>query len=192
MATEGFNIEDKNKESKKKLREAFSNFIGDEVRDMILDSSVATVKSIQDDSTCTVEVSDGTELEGIRLQQMQNETGFIITPSVDSIVIITYTDPTTAFISMYSEIDSFMFDAGENGGLIRIEDLTSGINRIVSILNDAITDVNDLKTAVSGWTPVPNDGGAALKTSLTNWSSSVLQEADELNKDDYENTKITH
>lgn len=29
--------------------------------------------------------------------------------------------------------------------------------------------LNDLKTAIAGWTPVPNDGGAALKTALTSW-----------------------
>ncbi len=30
----------------------------------------------------------------------------------------------------------------------------------------------DLKTAINGWTVVPNDGGAALKTALTAWLSS--------------------
>jgi hypothetical protein len=29
--------------------------------------------------------------------------------------------------------------------------------------------LNALKTAISGWTPVPNDGGLALKTALTSW-----------------------
>jgi phage gp45-like len=28
-------------------------------------------------------------------------------------------------------------------------------------------DLDNLKTAINGWTPVPNDGGAALKTALT-------------------------
>ena len=31
------------------------------------------------------------------------------------------------------------------------------------------TQFNDLKTAISGWTPVPNDGGAALKVALATW-----------------------
>jgi len=29
--------------------------------------------------------------------------------------------------------------------------------------------ITDLQTAITGWTPVANDGGAALKTALTTW-----------------------
>jgi hypothetical protein len=29
-----------------------------------------------------------------------------------------------------------------------------------------------LKSAINGWTPVPNDGGAALKVALTSWLAS--------------------
>lgn len=31
------------------------------------------------------------------------------------------------------------------------------------------TGISDLQTAINGWTPVPNDGGAALKVALVNW-----------------------
>jgi hypothetical protein len=41
-------------------------------------------------------------------------------------------------------------------------------------LDKIAMDVNDLKTAMSGWTPVPNDGGAALKTAITSWAGSSL------------------
>ncbi len=39
----------------------------------------------------------------------------------------------------------------------------------------SLTDdqLNDLKTAINGWTPVPNDGGAALKVALTTWLADV-------------------
>ncbi len=30
-------------------------------------------------------------------------------------------------------------------------------------------ELNDLKSAISGWVPVPNDGGAALKAALGTW-----------------------
>ncbi len=32
--------------------------------------------------------------------------------------------------------------------------------------------ISDLQTAINGWTPVANDGGAALKTALTTWIST--------------------
>lgn len=31
-------------------------------------------------------------------------------------------------------------------------------------------DIDDLRTAITGWAPVANDGGAALKTALSGWS----------------------
>ena len=37
-------------------------------------------------------------------------------------------------------------------------------------LVDAI--VSSLKSAVAGWTPVPNDGGASLKAVIAAWSPS--------------------
>jgi hypothetical protein len=37
--------------------------------------------------------------------------------------------------------------------------------------------LNDLKTALNGWTPVANDGGAALKVALTTWIADVASVA---------------
>lgn len=36
------------------------------------------------------------------------------------------------------------------------------------------TNVDALRSAVSGWVPVPNDGGAALKTALAAWIGSSI------------------
>jgi hypothetical protein len=41
----------------------------------------------------------------------------------------------------------------------------------LAMANATNSQLNDLKTAIDGWTPVPNDGGAALKTALTAWDS---------------------
>lgn len=42
----------------------------------------------------------------------------------------------------------------------------------VALANLVGQQLADLKSAISGWTPVPNDGGAALKVALTTWVSS--------------------
>ncbi len=46
----------------------------------------------------------------------------------------------------------------------------------VALASPVEAQLEDLKSAINGWVPVPNDGGAALKTALTAWlaSSSVV------------------
>ena len=49
--------------------------------------------------------------------------------------------------------------------------------QLVALSNLVTSQLNALKAAIEGWTPVPNDGGAALKTALTalflTWPGSV-------------------
>ena len=83
---------------------------------------------------------------------------------------------------MYSEIDKIEINGGKNGGLINIEDLVSHINTIED-------DINNLKTAMSGWTPTPQDGGAALKGAVTSWAGQSITKT---KKSDIEDDKIKH
>jgi hypothetical protein len=43
-------------------------------------------------------------------------------------------------------------------------------------VNEIKDDSNNLKDLISSWTPVPNDGGLALKTLLTSWAASLIVE----------------
>ena len=52
------------------------------------------------------------------------------------------------------------------GGTVKIGDGAA----VVLAKAQAITD---LQTAINGWTPVPNDGGAALKAALTAWVATT-------------------
>jgi hypothetical protein len=45
---------------------------------------------------------------------------------------------------------------------------------LASIVDDQL---NSLKTAINGWTPASNDGGAALKVALTDWLTDVCNAA---------------
>ncbi len=44
--------------------------------------------------------------------------------------------------------------------------------QFVALGNLVAAQLADLKSAINGWTPVPNDGGAALKVALTSWLAS--------------------
>lgn len=150
---------------------------------------LAKVKNV-DGKTCTVTI-DELELADVRLRAVVNdeESGIVITPTVGSFVMITDLsngDKRDWAVVMYSEIDKIEINGGKNGGLIKIEDLVSRLNAIED-------DINNLKTALSSWVPIAQDGGAALKTTLTipgtGWATKQLAKT---KTSDLEDDKITH
>lgn len=86
----------------------------------------------------------------------------------------------TANMSAHINKEDIIFNGGSLGGLVKIEDLTKRLNLIEN-------DINKLKTAMSGWTPAPQDGGAALKSAAASWAGAQLTTT---KRGDYENTKI--
>lgn len=79
-----------------------------------------------------------------------------------------------------NQLDAYqLFDASGNLKIVVPTNakVNVGPNPAQLAKNKAITD---LQSAINGWTPVPNDGGAALKLALVNWltalyGSDVLQ-----------------
>ena len=147
----------------------------------------AEIVSIQDDTTCTVKLEDDLQLSDVRLRSVVNseESGIVITPTVGSVVLVADLSGgklSSMAVIMYSEIDKIEINGGKNGGLINIEDLVSHINTIED-------DINNLKTAMSGWTPTPQDGGAALKGAVTSWAGQSITKT---KKSDIEDDKIKH
>lgn len=53
----------------------------------------------------------------------------------------------------------------------------NGAADFAALASKVLSNLNALKTAINGWTPVPNDGGLALKTALSTlfatWPTSV-------------------
>ena len=66
-------------------------------------------------------------------------------------------------------IEGQVLNGGTLGGLVKVGELTERLNLIEK-------DINSLKQKLSGWTPVPNDGGSALKTALSSYISESLKE----------------
>lgn len=76
--------------------------------------------------------------------------------------------------------EGVVINGGSFGGLVKVEDLTKRLNLVEQ-------DINNLKTAIKGWTPVPQDGGSALKAGVMTWAGKNLQLT---KRGDYENEKV--
>lgn len=134
---------------------------------------------------------DGMAVEVLLTATKSSAEGLIVYPAVDSDIIVADVDGDGIYtvvrygkitkIEVASAID-VLINNGENGGLVKV-------NELVTKLNNLENDVNNLKTVFSSWTPVPNDGGAALKAVVTSWSGASLTPT---MANDLQNNKVKH
>lgn len=158
-----------------------------------------TISAVNEtDLTCTFTPDNGdTEIEDVKLSNNASSKLKII-PKNSTKGIMTFFTPESGYISYVNEPKKYLietdggkfeitdteilFNGGSNDGLINIIDLITKLNNIEN-------DINSLKTAFSGWTVVPNDGGLALKTATTTWYGSSLTPTV---KGDIEDATIKH
>ncbi len=150
------------------------------------------IVSVDEDKKSCVVLIDKIEYEDIRLNAViddDNDKHSFIVPVVDSWVVVSFVSgsDTDAFLSAFSEIDKviieaneIVFNKGELKGLPKIESLKEKLNNIEN-------DINSLKQAFTSWIPVPNDGGAALKSGIASWAAQQLTQTQ---LTDIENEKI--
>lgn len=141
--------------------------------------------------TCIVKI-DKVDYPDIRLNSIitdTSDTHSYIVPETDSWVIVSFLEnsETDGFLSAFSEIKKvvikateFVFNDGELKGMVKIEPLITKLNNVEKA-------VNSLKQVFSSWTPVAQDGGAALKAAVASWANQQLTET---KIDDLENPKI--
>ena len=84
-------------------------------------------------------------------------------------------------ISFLIDDTGIYFNGGLLGGLVKLAEMTSRFNDLESLHNT-------LQSNFSSWTPVPNDGGAALKTILS--SGYVVESVPDSQGSDFENEKV--
>lgn len=109
--------------------------------------------------------------------------GFVLEPKDGSIVIVTETSNTTAFVSMVSEVGQIYLNGDNEGGLVKVNDLVDRINDIKTVVNDLITKYNShthILTLSAGT-------GTAAPTTSTETSTVPNTTVSEL-----ENDKIKH
>lgn len=145
-------------------------------------------------------LDEGAPILSCSLQGDQDgEDGFLLIPKVGSYVIVGLVDGQDAGVVLLTdELDALdvkigdrtlsftpegiVFNGGNLGGLIKVEELTTKLNTIEQ-------DINSLKQALSTWTPIPSDGGAALKAAVTSWAGKQLQKS---KRGDYEDPNVKH
>lgn len=129
----------------------------------------AIVKEVNEaDRKCTAEIVYGTTtMEIDAALSPENNDGFILIPAADSTVQICIMPDNTCYVSQCSDIDkvicvidgsnAFIFDKngfiwnkGLNGGLIKITNLTSDLNTLVSNANTNYTAIAAAIAALGG------------------------------------------
>lgn len=169
--------------SKGKLIDALKGFT--ERNSGVKDSVICTVKSVDPATkTCYCEPING--MADIKLAMYQPNSsvdGYVIIPKDESIVVVSYMNDYTPYISMFSEVEEIHLAGVAYGGLAKTNDVKTKLNNLENKVN-AI-----LNTIGTTWVPVPNDGGAALKAlfiaPLTNNLTATTQA-------DISSTKVKH
>lgn len=133
--------------------------------------------------TCTVEV-DGLEIPDVRLRATtsKEDEELLITPAIGSGVVVGSLTGDIADLVVLSvdRAESIVINGGRLGGLVIVGDLVGKLNTLEK-------DINSLKRVFTSWIPVPKDGGAALKASVSSWAGQTLIET---KVRDLENPKI--
>lgn len=120
----------------------------------------------------------------LRASEADDDGEMLITPKVGTAVTIGSLsgDLSQLVVLQVDHIETIVINGGKLGGLINIEQLTEKLNTIED-------DINSLKNVMSTWTPVAQDGGAALKTSVSTWAGQTLTKSQ---RGDYEDETIKH
>lgn len=183
------------------LQRLISLVSGKNLQSMVV--GIGIVQNIDEDNrSCEIQINEDLTLFNCRLNAILDDytNRLLIVPKDKSAVAFMAVDGkmTDPIVIAYSEIDKVLLkigdtelnidkdkveiNGGDNGGLINIEDLVSHINSIED-------DINNLKTAITGWTPVAQDGGSALKGAISSWAGKSITKT---KKSDLEDDKITH
>lgn len=166
------------------------------IRDLVDKTQMSIYQGIVsgvDGVTCSIRFGSQ-EVSGIRLRASlsDNDRQILVVPKVDTAVVVGSLsgDLSELVVLKADEIESIEVNGGKLGGLINIEDLTDKLNKLVN-------EVNALKDAFNGHTHTGDVTGScpagAVKGSCTCLApTSKAQKATSFNKDDYEDTTVTH
>lgn len=176
-----------------------------QVMSWIPGSVVGTVTAVQAPDTCTVEPIDGgAEYFKVRLRGVIDgaDDGMYAEPKINSYVIISplMNDEGMMFVSRFTEVTKWHIkvDGGAkvevlSGGNVKLNgDTHNGLVKVAELvqkLNALENDLNTIKGVFSGWTPVAQDGGAALKAASAAWAGQTLTTTAQV---DLENQKVKH
>jgi hypothetical protein len=128
----------------KQIEESVQKLAGTYLKDIvsILLCTVNSVDSANRQCDCTPIGGDATtDLPGVLLCA-ENNNGLVVFPTVGSTVIVALSTRNTAFVLMYSDIDSVQFMDGSLGGMVKVIDLVTKLNNLENLVNDLVSKFN--------------------------------------------------
>lgn len=178
---------------------------------------VCTVDAVDEDARtvdCTP-IDEGAPLLGVNLQANQeSEDGVVLFPALGSYVVVSFLEASVAVVILCEKVDKIVLKIGKttaqlvDGQIdVAVQDITAQVTakavtfnggklgglvvsqKTADKLNALEDDINELKTVFSGWSPVVQDGGGALKGAVSAWAGRQIKTtaAAEL-----ENDKVKH
>lgn len=101
--------------------------------------------------TCTCTPTNGDAEFYDVLLNADAEKGFTLIPANNSVVIVQQTSQATAYVSMVSKVDQVYIAGDANGGLVKVTELTTKLNQLVTQISANFTAI----TAIYPYTIVP-------------------------------------
>lgn len=126
------------------MEKAVQRLAGTYLKDVvsILICNVDSVDQANRKCDCTPIGGDAnTSLPGVLLCA-ENNNGLVVFPTVGSTVIVALSNRNTAFVLMYSDVDSIQFMDGSLGGMVKVIDLVTKLNNLENLLNGFIALYN--------------------------------------------------
>jgi hypothetical protein len=159
--------------SDRSIQEAIQKLAGTQLSDEVylIPCTVDSVDLSTRSCSCTaIGGTAVTEINGVLLMASVDD-GFLIIPSLDSTVIVSYSKRQPPFISLFSAVEQVLIITGEAsisikdgltqlndgsfGGLVKVAALTTKINNLENLLNNFITLYNAHFHPVAGSTTTP-------------------------------------
>lgn len=153
----------------------------------VLQYTVMCIVTAVNGVTCDCSPINGeADFLNVKLVAEEDATNFILIPVIGSVVgvaNITDSENTDTYVCMFSKIDSIKIRGDQFGGVPKSPVLAD-------VIKDIKDDINNLKQIfLTTWTPVANDGGAALKAAVATWAGQSLSPT---TQSDIENDKVKH
>lgn len=158
------------------------------------DIILGKIKSFEESNwTVEVELNRGGTIDEVSIKSVINteESGMYVDPVVGSYVLLAVIDGKidNLFVLGYSQIkrvriisELIELNGDHFGGIVKSQEVQKSDNKIID-------EINQLKQLFASWVPAPSDGGAALKSLLSSWSTSALAQVQQT---DFENEKVKH
>ena len=141
-----------------------------------------------DGTECTCRIGS-VEVSGIRLRASltDRDRQLLVVPKIQSAVVLGSLsgDLSNLVVLQVDEADKIIFNGGQLGGLVNIETLTDKINELVDTFN------GHTHSLAIGTVKVSGAAGESANTAPIQ-VPAISRKAEKLDKNDYEDTNITH